>query len=92
MSKKLVTIVLCGILLAAIVCLVVGLVLYFTALNTTLTVGSSDYEKLSSIRNTNLLMGMICVIVGVSCAALPTLALLVILITYAIDAIKRRRN
>jgi hypothetical protein len=92
MNKKVLVGVLLGILMAAVVCIVVGLIFYLSAVNTNLVVGSSDYAQLSAAKNSKLLMGMICIIVGASCFILPAAGLLIILINYAVTAIKRRKN
>jgi ABC-type uncharacterized transport system permease subunit len=92
MNRKVLTAVLCGVLLASLVCIVVGLVLYFTALNTTLETGMANYEALSLARTNKLLIGIICMIIGFSCFVIPAVILLIMLISFMAEKIKRRKN
>lgn len=92
MKKKTLVAVALGILIAALICIIVGLIIYLTALHTEIISGTENYVQLNAARSGKIILGLAMLIVGLSCFSLPAVVLLILLISFAVSAIKNRKK
>ncbi|MGN0818389.1 MAG: hypothetical protein ACI4L9_05400 [Candidatus Coproplasma sp.] len=92
MNKKTIIAVLSGILVAALICIIVGTIIYFPAANTRLDSSAADYATLLQQKNSSIALGLIILIVGCSGFIMPAIALIVIIIIDALAAVKNRKK
>jgi hypothetical protein len=88
MNRKNLTAILLGVLAAALIFVIAGLIIYLPATHIVLNKAAENYAKLNAARSRRLILGMVLIWVGSATATLPTIALLVILIIYIINKIK----
>lgn len=92
MSKKTLTAVLCGILAAALVLIIVGLIVYFTSAGIKLDSSAADYAALSQQKSAKMAIGMLIIIVGCSGFIMPAVALIIIMVINAVSAAKKSKK
>lgn len=92
MGKKTLIALLSGVLIAAIVCIVVGLIIYIPAANLRLDSAAADFSTLSQQRSAQMALGSLILIVGCSAFVLPAAALIVLMIIYAVSAFKNGKK
>ncbi|MGN0814325.1 MAG: hypothetical protein ACI4MH_03745 [Candidatus Coproplasma sp.] len=92
MNKKSLIAVLLGILVAALICIIVGIIIYFNAFGIQLDKNAADYSTLLQQKNSAMAMGSLIIIVGCSSFILPAVALIVIMIVNAVSAAKHSKK
>ena len=92
MNKKNLVALLLGILVAALICITVGMIIYFPAFGTQLDKNAADYSMLLQQKNSAMAIGSLIIIVGCSSFILPAAALIIIMVINAVSAVKNRKN
>jgi lipoprotein signal peptidase len=89
-NKKLIIYLMLGILAAAVVCIIAGLITYLIAANTTILQTAEHYSELVYARNYRMALGLTITYVGVAIAIPPLVVLIIILIINAVSAHKNK--
>ncbi len=90
MNKKILIFILAGIAVAAIVCIITGVVMYSSAISKQISLGSPDYSALLDQKKSAVALGLLMVIVGCTFISLPVAGFIYLLVSYLVA--KRRRE
>jgi lipoprotein signal peptidase len=89
-NNKLVIYLMLGILAAAVICIVAGLITYLVAANTTILKTAENYSELVYNRNYRMALGLTVTYVGIVIAIPPVIVLIVFFIINAVAANKNK--
>lgn len=90
MNKKILIFILAGVAVAAIVCIITGVVMYSSAISKQISLGSPDYSALLDQKKSAVALGLLMVIVGCTFISLPVAGFIYLLVSYLVA--KRRRE
>ncbi len=88
MNKKLLVYILAGIAVAALICIITGIIMYSVAIGKQISVTAPDYSLLIDQKKSAVAIGMLMVIVGCTFIALPVAGFIYLLVSHLIE--KRR--
>ncbi len=89
MNKKHLAWVLTGVLAAAVICIVVGIIIYFVSQGIVVPKDAPDFSELNSARAAKILTGLVIICVGAASAILPLIALIVLLIVRLVNKLDK---
>lgn len=80
MNKKHLTWVLTGVLAAAVICVVIGLIIFYVSQGIAIPQDAPDFAELNAARAAKIFAGLVIICVGAASAVVPLIALTVLLI------------